>query len=516
MLEINLKSRFNRLFSSSPERSDQISQFGKVLACLLLAGIFLLPISPWIRPYAGNDSSVFLYIGNGILNGQVPYRDVWDHKPPLIYLINTLSLLLTPGSTWGIFFLQVAFLGAANLILWNLLSTRIQRIYLLFPLILLDLECLLLSQGGNLTSFYPIPFQLLAFAIFLRITQQSAPFKTGFGLGLCFLCTILIRPTAVGEFIALGLVVLLNNLLETPARWLKFVLGLLVSAICLITPFLLYFAFNHALADLWDQVYVFNRYYSASREFNDQINVIIEGLKLLSRQGLVPLAFLGILTVFRQTITRKKVSAWQQMVLLSFILDWILIAFAGRAKIPYYLTMLPVLTILTAVAIEYFQNRIRFRSLIVSGVFLALVFLGSTYRTEFQSSINQGQNSRRTKGAIVDYVAHNTKPTDKIVVWGTESWIYFHADRLAPVKLIYINPLYFVGYVSEDMLNGYYTSVVAAKPALIISTISDGKITLGFGDNSSEISRKLGTQLRETYQPVFNVDEWTIYKPLQP
>ena len=48
------------------------------------------------------DSGVFLYIGSRILEGEVPYRGIWDHKGPLIYYINALGIALTPGSEYGV------------------------------------------------------------------------------------------------------------------------------------------------------------------------------------------------------------------------------------------------------------------------------------------------------------------------------------------------------------------------------------------------------------------------------
>src|SRR5215470_11276925 len=71
-----------------------------------------LSTSPWLRPVLGRDSGVFLYAGSRILAGQVPYRDVWDHKGPLIYYIDALGLLIGHGSRWGVWLLEVGALGA--------------------------------------------------------------------------------------------------------------------------------------------------------------------------------------------------------------------------------------------------------------------------------------------------------------------------------------------------------------------------------------------------------------------
>ncbi|MCX6069001.1 MAG: hypothetical protein NT121_25185 [Chloroflexi bacterium] len=72
---------------------------------LLLAIVFavLLPFSPVnSQSVPSRDSGVFLYTGWRVLHGEIPYLQLWDHKPPVIYYLDALGLLLTPESIWGI------------------------------------------------------------------------------------------------------------------------------------------------------------------------------------------------------------------------------------------------------------------------------------------------------------------------------------------------------------------------------------------------------------------------------
>ena len=40
------------------------------------------------------DSSMMLYVGKGILEGDIPYLDRWDNKGPLQYLLNAAGSAL--------------------------------------------------------------------------------------------------------------------------------------------------------------------------------------------------------------------------------------------------------------------------------------------------------------------------------------------------------------------------------------------------------------------------------------
>jgi hypothetical protein len=63
---------------------------------LLYAGLFLLAfgvvflscLNPLSLKNIDHDTSVFLTIAQGITRGQVPFRDFFDYKVPLLYLLS--------------------------------------------------------------------------------------------------------------------------------------------------------------------------------------------------------------------------------------------------------------------------------------------------------------------------------------------------------------------------------------------------------------------------------------------
>ena len=73
------------------KRGDQTLAVVAILTsivCLLLIMTF-----PW-----GRDQSIYAMIGHGVLHQQAPYRDLWDFKPPGIFLVYaTAEALFGPG-----------------------------------------------------------------------------------------------------------------------------------------------------------------------------------------------------------------------------------------------------------------------------------------------------------------------------------------------------------------------------------------------------------------------------------
>jgi len=54
------------------------------IAAAVLA--FCTTSSPLFQLNEGTDASAYYTMGMGWAHGAVPYRDLWDHKGPLLYL----------------------------------------------------------------------------------------------------------------------------------------------------------------------------------------------------------------------------------------------------------------------------------------------------------------------------------------------------------------------------------------------------------------------------------------------
>ncbi|HAH71054.1 MAG TPA: hypothetical protein DCL74_04905 [Succinivibrionaceae bacterium] len=66
------------------------------------------PLTPF---YWGGDTAQFLTIGKEWCNGKIPYRDLFDHKGPLIFFIDMLGFALNGGkSVSGVFVIQIIFM----------------------------------------------------------------------------------------------------------------------------------------------------------------------------------------------------------------------------------------------------------------------------------------------------------------------------------------------------------------------------------------------------------------------
>src|SRR3972149_531182 len=94
----------------------------EVLFCLFLflAAIpILTTVSPYTFPFPDRDQGVYAYVGGRLLHGQIPYRDMWDHKGPLIYFIYAAGFLIHP--VYGVWLLGLIALWLAIFLSYQLL-----------------------------------------------------------------------------------------------------------------------------------------------------------------------------------------------------------------------------------------------------------------------------------------------------------------------------------------------------------------------------------------------------------
>ncbi len=481
-----------------------------IAACVIIGIAAIYPLNPNIMKYAGQDSGVFLYTGTKILNGEVPYIDVWDHKPPLIYFVDALSLLITPSSLYGIFIIQLIFHITSNILLYFLL-----RKYIPIPLTLLficafSVYSLQFSGGGNLTGFYALPFQILMFLLISRLSKNDSIGSIGFFTGLSFICALLFRQTSISIFIGFAIIAFLH-FGEIKSNIIQFIEKALLGAAIIVVPLVLYFGFNHALKDFWDQVFHFNYIYTDVRSEADKIGAVTSGLETLTENGLLPFTVLGVLIVCYKTVRRKEHSLLEEVAVVSFFIEWIFLYSGGRPRITYFMSLLPTFIFLSSVSIGVILNKINRRVLEYIFIGLCLVFLSYKYLTYSNYFRSVSRSMMNDKQEVIHFIFEHSSPEDKILVWGAESWIYFHTGRDASSKFIYQYPLFYEGYADREMLKEFFSSVLTTKPALIIGTTNNGTISNGFGLNKNDETKQISAQIRELYKPIAHIGKWVVY-----
>ena len=126
------------------------------LLCATLALLIATSSSPLYAANFWTDTNIYFTIGRGMTRGLMPYRDLFDHKGPLLFMLYALGAAISDTSFIGVFILEALSLAAAVYAGWRTVSLFGEgRLTLLSMPILAAVVCCCtaFTQGGSAEEF---------------------------------------------------------------------------------------------------------------------------------------------------------------------------------------------------------------------------------------------------------------------------------------------------------------------------------------------------------------------------
>ena len=230
--------------------------------------------SPLYPNYFGWDSAIFSLLGKGMVEGKELYIDLFDHKGPVIFMIDALGHML--GGRTGIFLLQC-------------ISGLITLYFLYFTGKMLRpggkyrwaLEgvCLFLCTGavllytmenGNLTEEYSLPFISCCCYFFMKYAlnakdKPSHPRIWAVVYGVAFAIISLLRLNN-GVTVAVGVLVIMIYLLYRK-QYINLLWNLafgLIGILLVYIPTAIYFYLHSSLNEMIYATFIYNFLYAGN------------------------------------------------------------------------------------------------------------------------------------------------------------------------------------------------------------------------------------------------------------
>ena len=348
----------------------------EMLCCTLLSVAFVLLFSTGTSPlFAGEweprhiDSSIFQMLGVAILNGKVPYVDIFDHKGCILFFINALGYLINGKA--GLLCLQM-FNLAATLMIW-LRTTALftashwrQWLSLLLTLWLLTFT----FEDGNLSEEWSLPWISLPLYYYFRyryVQHEDIPTSRLFIIGIASGIIAFIRANNAAPVLGILLWLLFDY--ARLQRWRYIVRSIVVVTIGFLLPILASSLWFYAKAGLtgldglWYGTFIFNLEYMKNATPTEGSTELATLLRLAS------LLLLPCLILWRRH--------WQMLpLLMAFVIT--LLA-TGRVIYYHYLTIYAPLWVIAIAVIL----RSQWRTYVLSAVLLFLLpdIGGKVWRT---------------------------------------------------------------------------------------------------------------------------------------
>lgn len=498
--------------------------FARIIAAaiLVIAGaLFVLwPSSPLNMPSTYRDSGVFLYAGSHLLEGEIPYRDVWDHKPPIVFFIDAAGLALADGSRWGVWALEVLSLALAASIAFRLMRDAFGLTPAIASTLVWLLSLVFVIEGGNLTEEYALPLQFGCFWLARQADDTRRSYLIGLLCGLAFFT----KQTTVGIGIAFVLYVALKRLFFHRGPRLRATLTFLsLGGLTAAIPVVAFFVANNAALDFWNAAFVYNFFYSSRTELlRSTLGAVLAGLEALSHTSLTTFAFFGwgaglCYVILNRRTLDQGMAILVALALIDLPIELLMVGISGNQFGHYYMTLLPVFAILTGwfayiliTGLAHITPLTR-----AAGPAIALFVLVSFVSIQAQplreyKAIALAESQVQVDNAV-NYIDTHTNDQDYVLMWGAETRVNFFAHRSSPTQYVYQLPLYREGYTSKAMIEDFLGDIVENKPSLIIDTVGKGIVTNNFGVASPQITESLQV-IQSEYRQVAQIGSWTVYR----
>lgn len=411
------------------------------------------------------DSSVFKYVARVISSGGMPYKDAFDHKGPLIYLINVFGMKI---AEWrGVWVFESLAIFVTFFFMYRITRLCVGRGMSILLLIICASPLFSYFEGGNLTEEYAMPFIAISIYIFEDYFLRSKIDSIRLAVcGLSFAAILLLRPNMCAVWLVMCVGVLIQCIWRKQQKnLLRFIAYFLLGALVLLVPIILWLAVNGALKACIDDYIIFNMQYSqdaTSASVANRVDSLIyfldEGLTLFSICGL---AYVGYI----------KKDFFDILHLVYIGMTLLFICVSGLRFGHYGMILVPALSYPLARLVSVLRENVSERNLSNLFVIYLLIsfaasgWLGAAKNAVVEYTERDNLHFGAKEQEVVSLVVKHTTEEDRIIVLGNWDIIYNLSGRFAASKYSYQSPPL---NIDSERAEEFYCEIQKNRPKVIV------------------------------------------------
>jgi hypothetical protein len=169
----------------------------------------------------GRDQSIYAVAADGILRGEMPYRDVWDFKPPGIFVLYALAQAVFGKTMMAPRLLEVAGLLSMVLAMMTLSEKLfgLRRVGLVGGAVAALIHAQLEFWHTGQPETFGAYFTVWALVVALAEPNRKRRWLRDAGVGVLFGCAFLLKPPLGGGALVVAAYLARARFVETGSRW---------------------------------------------------------------------------------------------------------------------------------------------------------------------------------------------------------------------------------------------------------------------------------------------------------
>ena len=498
------------------------------------------------------DDQMFGYYGWRIAHGATVYLDVWDNKPPGIYWINALGMLVGHDSYFGVIALCAAALVIAHAAFFVVAASVFHRGAAALATILLSfyLTHAFYTGGTNRTETFLVACELAAVAFYMRGWARDR-WWTWYAAGLCCGLAFLFKQVGLAAWGCLGLHTIVMVILGYLrfGQGLKRCLLLLGGAATTVGLAAAVLAWQGALAEACFATFGFNRAYFATGVSQFPYNFVTY---VLLKNHVKPILLLPLLMAIATVVhallwwlrpqyrppeieaplrALNPVCSWH----VPLFAAWFLMSFYAALLSPhgfrhYLVPTIPPLLLLDGYLINVLRAETRLLRRLQQRAWVTAAFVAMAYFAYEAVNLQFAEMSKVWVSRIDpwlngvgrydpshwevvgDAVQRLTAPNDKIYCWGYMPGVYLQARRINACRFTTTEKVGQVGSRAMFILREIERTFRANPPAVLTFQADDYLWLHGRSRTGVPSDVRLGPWIDENYQLMEEIPKFgTVY-----
>ena len=414
------------------------------------------------------DSAIFKTVALMMDKGYMPYKDTFDHKGPLLYVINYLGLKISYFR--GVWVFEAIFMTITLFMLYKIarLKTKISSSIL----VALTAMSLLFDYfyGGNLTEEYAMPFIAISEYVFLAylLMGKISWYRIAIsGISMGAVC--LLRPNMISVWIVFCTAIFFRKIWEREWKQLgQFILWFVIGFSIIVIPFIVWLAANGALRSCIDDYIFFNMEYSSEESGGSSLSAQWNTFFTFASSTVYLMAFIGIVFHMKKKLFLNIAYA------VYMIIGLILVSISGRNYNHYGMVLVPVVVYplsLLMEDVEKLQNQdiARVINILITVYMMATVIIpksiGTIKEIGFYYENKDGDQFDETINEICQTVSNLTSEDDAISAYGSMAIVYVKTHRIHATHYSYLDPIV---QVKPEIMDEYMEQLSDELPPVIV------------------------------------------------
>ena len=326
-----------------------------------------------------SDGSIYQYLGHLICIGKMPYKDAFDHKGPLLYLINALSCKI--GIYNGGWIIDLIFMIAAVSFMYKSVRKVTGTLFSMVLILIVITDFSHSYWEGNTPDFYALP--LNAMVLFLLLDYYidgSLSRLKAFLVGVLTACVFWLKLTSIIGIATMCFLIVIDCLLKKNYKAIiRYLVWFIIGFWGISSLLFIWLIVKGAFDSMINDYFAFNLFYAESEGslYTRALAFWTFITRPTSLFCIVMTLMYGALMLDNKQEDKASESVLLIHLFIAFMMTLLVVSLPGRQYLHYLSFVPPYILLITAVAAQKLQdnhNQVKYSIEIVVCT-LALVFI---------------------------------------------------------------------------------------------------------------------------------------------